>query len=170
MLVAYPPLLTEIPGLIDWLKGNGIETFVQPFVGVWDERVYPQSYRRRERELLRGVMYSQHDIDYLLDLKQPGLCRAGHRAIFVHASGLVYPCGGGSYPRAIGDLSRDARIELGSAPMPCPFRTCQCDTDTINMVEFHSRYRFTGLNQHKYVAAAPPIPRLRSLKAAIFGR
>jgi len=153
VLVAYPPFLGDLSAHVSWLKQNGIETFVQPFIGVWNGQVYPRSYNAEERRLVRSVMYSAHDVGYLLDLKKPGLCNAGHTAIYVHDSGVVYPCGSGTYAEPIGDLSRGPELRLSRQPQLCPFATCQCDTDTFNTVEFQTSYRLTGINQHKYVPA-----------------
>ncbi len=156
MLVAYPPFLEQLPQHVAHLRGLGIETFVQPFIGHLDGKIYPKGYSRAEYAAVRSQMYSQHDIDYLLDLKKPGHCNAGYRAVFVHSSGRVYPCGAGVYEEPLGDFSASPELRLAAAPQNCPFRMCQCDTDTINAVDFDERYRLTGLNQHKYVAIDRP--------------
>jgi hypothetical protein len=119
---------------------------------------YPSQYTKEEHDLVRRVMYSEHDIDYLLDLKKPDLCNAGYRAVFVKSSGLVYRCGGGTHAESIGDLLHGTDIRLADGPRPCPFAACQCDTDIIHITEFADRYRLTGINQHKYEPLSKPRP------------
>lgn len=151
ILVAYPPLLSTLDADVRWLRENGIETFVQPFIGTYRWRTYPAAYSRRQRSVIEPLMYSRHDLEHMLNLKRPGLCTAGCSAVYVDASGLVYPCGGGPYSDNIGALSAEPHLELRDTPRPCPFQTCQCDTENINTVQFQQHYRFTGLNQHKYI-------------------
>jgi hypothetical protein len=180
VLVAYPPFLDALTGHVAWLNQAGIETVVQPFIGdigpmTLPHRVgaklrkvagmkiaesYPRRYTKDEHELIRRAMYSEHDIKYLLNLKRPGMCYAGSRAVFVNSSGLVYRCGGGSYAESIGDLLHGTDIELADGPRPCPFATCQCDTDITSIVEFSDSYRFTGINHHKYTrtSTSKPVP------------
>ncbi len=170
VVVAYPPFLNELTDHVDWLKRNGIETVVQPFIGdigplTLLQRVgakvrrrfgmkiaesYPRRYTKDEHDLIRRLMYSEHDIKYLLDLKKPGMCNAGYRSVCVDSSGLIYRCGRGRSGESIGDLLHATDIRLVDGSRPCPFATCQCDTDITNIVEFADRYQFTGINHHKY--------------------
>jgi hypothetical protein len=68
----------------------------------------------------------------------------------VSAQGEVFPCGMGEYREPLGDLSRSPDLLLRDSPVPCPFQTCQCDTENYNTVMFESYYKLSGKNQHKY--------------------
>ena len=95
-------------------------------------------------------MYSRHDVEYLLNLKKPGLCKAGSKSLFVNPMGEVFPCGMGPYPEPLGNLAESSDIELLGGPRICPFDTCQCDTENVNTVQFEEHYEFSAINQHKY--------------------
>jgi hypothetical protein len=150
VLVAYPPLLGGIAGYRAELLARGIETFVQPFIGVLGTKSYPRDYSAEERSFLRGIMYSRHDVEYLLNLKKPGLCKAGFRSIFVNPEGLVFPCGMGTYSEPLGNLAEGPDLKLRADVKPCPFQACQCDTENINTVQFGVHYERDSANQHKY--------------------
>jgi MoaA/NifB/PqqE/SkfB family radical SAM enzyme len=149
-LVAFPDLLQSIAATKRKLEGRGIQVFVQPYVGEHDGKCYPRDYSDEERAILRREMYSRHDFEFQVNLKRPGLCYAGHRAIFVSPEGKVFPCGVGEYPEPLGDLSRSPDLLLRDSPVPCPFQTCQCDTENRNTMVFESYYKLSGMNQHKY--------------------
>jgi hypothetical protein len=150
VLVAYPPLLGGIAGYRAKLRGMGIETFVQPFIGMIASKSYPRDYSAEERSFLKSIMYSRHDVEYLLNLKKPGLCKAGFRSIYVNPEGLVFPCGMGTYSEPLGNLAEGPDVKLRSGVAPCPFQTCQCDTENINTVQFGIYYEHDSANQHKY--------------------
>ena len=156
MFVAYPPHLAELPALKWRLEAAGLETFVQPYIGIYNGRSYPEHYTEDERKLIRGMMYSRHDTEYLLDLKQPGLCFAGSKFIFVDPVGRVYPCGGAHHCQQIGDLAHSPVVVLGDSPVQCPAKTCQCDTENVNTVDFSMNYELSGLNQHRYRSCKIP--------------
>ncbi len=150
VMVAFPPLLADLKQHYQSLKDRGLEVFIQPFIGFWDKKHYPQAYTDAEKELIKSVMYSRHDYEFLMQLKKPGLCNAGHSSLFVNPHGLVYPCGMGSYEHSIGDLSQSPELKLRTHAAPCPFSQCQCDTENINTVQFAQYYKLDALNQHKY--------------------
>lgn len=150
LFVAYPPALHILRDLKQRLTDKGLEVFVQPFIGQYQGRSYPQAFSEEERDLIRSLAYSRHDHEYLLNTRRPGLCHAGARAFYVDPWGLAYPCGIGTYEQAIGNLAQSPTITLRDGPRPCPFATCQCDTENINTVDFHQHYVRLGINQHRY--------------------
>jgi hypothetical protein len=150
VLIAYPPLLGGIADYRAKLRSRGIETFVQPFIGELGTKSYPRDYSPEDRSLLKGIMYSRHDVEYLLNLKKPGLCKAGFRSLFVNPEGLVFPCGMGTYAKPIGNFAEGPDVTLRADAAPCPFQACQCDTENINTVQFGVHYERDSANQHKY--------------------
>ncbi len=149
ILVADPPLLATLEGNYRKLRAEGFSVFIQPYIGVYQGRVYPNSYSADERALVGGLMYSRHDLEFLLKLVKPGLCHAGANSFYVAEDGRVFPCGSNETDE-IANLAVSPLVRLHDGPGPCPFRTCQCDTDNMNTVVFASHYEMTGINQHKY--------------------
>lgn len=150
VMVAFPPFLENLKANYEMLTSRGLEVFIQPFIGVWEKKMYPHAYSPDEEELIRSIMYSRHDYEFLMKLKKPGLCNAGYLSLYVNPHGVVYPCGMGAYEKSIGDLSESPTLQLRSFATPCPFQQCQCDTENINTVQFSQFYKFDALNQHKY--------------------
>jgi MoaA/NifB/PqqE/SkfB family radical SAM enzyme len=149
-LVGYPPLLPGLPALVDRLRGLGLSTFIQGFVGDYQGRSYPFAYTQAERELLRRVSSSRHDYAYFIEATRPGLCHAGQTGIFVDMTGQVRPCGMGARPEVLGNLLAGPELALFPGPRPCPRQTCLCDTENINTASFAQFYEHTGPNQHKF--------------------
>lgn len=150
ILVAYPALLPQLPELKSRLESYGLEVFVQAYIGTYDGRTFPSSYTADERQLLKSLFYSRHDYEFLLEMKKPGICNAGHRSFYIRESGDVVPCGMGYYAQSLGNIYASPVVKLNEAPQKCPFRACQCDTENMNTLIFRQNYEMKGINQHKY--------------------
>jgi MoaA/NifB/PqqE/SkfB family radical SAM enzyme len=150
VMVAFPEILEDLPRYAAIFESAGLEVFVQPFIGNWQGVLYPGGYTEEQEAMIKGLMYSRHDYEFLLKLKKPGLCNAGHKSLYISPLGKVFPCGMGSYPKPIGDLSESPEIEFSDGPKPCPFSKCQCDTENMNTVQFENYYDRDSLNQHRY--------------------
>jgi MoaA/NifB/PqqE/SkfB family radical SAM enzyme len=150
VVIAFPRDLPDLENNIEDLRQHGLEVFVQPFIGVWEGRSYPEEYSPEERQRLKDAMYSRHDVEFLLNLKKPGMCNAGYKSLYVGPLGDVFPCGMGHYKKSLGNLAESHKIELASGPELCQFSRCQCDTENMNTTQFEKYYRFDALNQHKY--------------------
>jgi MoaA/NifB/PqqE/SkfB family radical SAM enzyme len=149
-LVAFPKFLNELSSYKKMLNDEGIDVFIQPFIGEWEGKYYPRDYSIQEQNIIRKNIYSRHDWEFLMENKKPGLCNAGFKSIFVNSKGVVFPCGEYVYENSIGDFSKSPEIKLNSSPMQCPALTCQCDTENMNTVIFEKNYKFKANNQHKY--------------------
>ena len=150
MSVAYPGFISTLPDIKKRLNKSGLEFFVQPYIGSYEEQVYPHAYADEELQITREVMYSRHDQEFLLNIKHPGLCNAGFRYLFVSPMGKVTPCGGADHGVELGDLLVSPSIKLRNGPRPCPADRCQCDTENVNTVVFENHYQLPGLNQHRF--------------------
>ncbi|MEM7019907.1 MAG: hypothetical protein AAF512_21535, partial [Pseudomonadota bacterium] len=150
IMVAWPPLMAELKERKAAFEAAGLEVFVQAFMGMHEDKMYPQSYTDEDKALLRQVFYSRHDYEFLVEHKRPGLCNAGHLSFHVDEMGIVTPCGEGQYNYILGDLSKSPELNLADGPLPCPFQTCGCDTENMNTVIFHNHYKRDGINQHTY--------------------
>lgn len=149
VLVAYPPLLQELPGFVNELKREGIEVFVQGYIGQYNDKQYPDSYTTEERSLLKTIMYSRHDYEFFINSKRPGLCNAGFKSLYVNEEGGVYSCGMGKGVK-LGDLLESREIYFFDGPRPCIHTSCLCDTENVNTLVFEHHYKIKGINQHKY--------------------
>lgn len=149
VLVAYPPLLKELPGLVSELKQEGIEVFVQGYIGQHGDQQYPDSYTPEEKYMLKKIMYSRHDYEFFINCKRPGLCNAGFKSLYVNEAGDVYSCGMGKGVM-LGNLLKSSEIYFFDGPRPCIHASCLCDTENINTLVFEQYYEIIGTNQHKY--------------------
>lgn len=149
-LVGFPEFLKGLSSYKKMLTDEGIDVFVQPYIGEWEGKFYPKDYSMEEKKIIRENIYSRHDWEFLMENKKPGLCNAGFKSIFVNSKGVVYPCGEALYDNSIGDFSKNPDLKLNSSPMQCPALTCQCDTENMNTVIFEKNYKFTTKSQHKY--------------------
>jgi len=149
VLVAYPPLLKELPDLVNELKQEGIEVFVQGYIGQYGDKQYPNSYTIEEKSLLKKIMYSRHDYEFFINCKRPGLCNAGFKSIYVNEGGNVYSCGMGKGVN-LGNLLESSEIYFFDGPRPCIHPSCLCDTENVNTLIFENHYKIKGINQHKY--------------------
>jgi MoaA/NifB/PqqE/SkfB family radical SAM enzyme len=150
MSVAYPPALQHLRETKAKFAAAGLDHFIQPFIGEYQGKLYPQAYSDEERAIIREVIYSRHDWEFLLNLKKPGLCNAGFKYLFIDPYGVVKPCGGADHERVLGDLTRSPKIEFLDGARPCPASACQCDTENIQTKVFEDHYAWTDKNQHRF--------------------
>lgn len=149
VLVAFPPLLKELPDLVNELKQEGIEVFVQGYIGQYGDKQYPDLYTSEEKSLLKKIMYSRHDYEFFINSKRPGLCNAGFKSLYVNEEGGVYSCGMGKGVK-LGNLLESREIHFFDGPRPCIHASCLCDTENVNTLVFEHHYKIKGINQHKY--------------------
>lgn len=150
MTVAYPPLIHQLERTKDDFVAAGLIHFVQPYIGIYEGKSYPQAYSAEERAVIRRVIFSRHDHEFLLNLKRPGLCNAGSTYLFVDPLGIVRPCGGADHSKILGDLTVSPDLTRIEGPVQCPALTCQCDTENINTVIFQENYQHSLVNQHSF--------------------
>lgn len=150
ILVGYPKILDQLSDHKKMLQKQGLEVFVQPYIGPYEGKNYPYEYSPAEKKIVKDNIYSRHDWEFLMELKKPGMCSAGFNSIYVKFDGKVFPCGEGIYDNTIGDLSQSPNIKLNNSPTMCPFLTCQCDTENMNTTVFKKYYKHSRKNQHSY--------------------
>ena len=150
-LVAYPPIVSRLSELKLHLEKTGFSVFIHSFIGIYNDKRYPQSYTNEERELFRKLFYSRHDYEFFVALKKPGLCNAGFKSFYVSMDGTVYSCGMGKPSMTrLGNLAESTRIDLFDCPRPCINETCLCHTENNNTVCFSQYYVRKGINQQNY--------------------
>jgi len=153
VVVAYPPILSDLKKMVKRFHSLGIHVAVQAFIGEYGGKIYPQDYSEKEKELIKSIIYSRHDYEFLVNTKKPDMCYAGSKSFFVNTmGGKVQTCGipGMKDAKVIGDLLKSPDIDFLESPMQCTSLSCQCDTENINTVIFHKHYKRIGVNQHKF--------------------
>jgi len=149
VMVALPSAFKEIERMSEVCKGEAIHFFLQPMIGKYNKKRYPKAYTGEERKFLERYFYSEHDYEYMVEMKKPGLCFAGVDFIHIDNIGRCFQCCVSS--KYIGNILR-GKIRLDEFPAFCPLRRCQCDTQNINLVDFRLKYEHFTLNQHIYIA------------------
>jgi MoaA/NifB/PqqE/SkfB family radical SAM enzyme len=147
-VVAWPPILKRLAEIKKMFEERGLYVFMQAFQGLYEGKKFPESYSGEERVLLRKLFYSQHDYDYMVELKKPGLCYAGVDYVYLDIDGNIYRCG--MTKMRLGNILKD-HYRLLSEAKSCPMSHCPCDKENLNTKDFREHYGKTGLNQHKYV-------------------
>lgn len=147
ILVAWPPVLPQLPEIKAEFAKRGLFVFAQAFNGWYAGRKYPEAYTNEERKILRSIFLSRHDYAHMVDLKTPGTCHAGVDYVLMDIDGNIFRCGGFHVP--YGNIF--SGFTLLKKPEACPVSECWCDTDNLNTQAFHENYEMLGLNQHKYV-------------------
>ncbi len=137
-VVAYPPLLAQVPRYRELFQSSGLTFIVNPFQGTYDGRRYPEAYTDAERRLIErcaahlddGAADSPHKA-YVKRMLRPDspkgrLCRSGYLHIRIEDDGNVYRCE--PYARrqweSLGNFF-DERFSLWQAPRLCRSDFCE---------------------------------------------
>lgn len=119
--VAYPPLLPEVERYRELFKKYGIDLKFGPFDGIYQGKVYPQSYTDEELRVF-GLP------DYILTICQPQqrqeipFCNAGYNAGIVRPNGDITPCD--EIQTSLGNIYTG--IHFNKHIQVCPFEYCGC--------------------------------------------
>ncbi len=123
--LAYPPLLHRMEEDLAMLNDQGIGTFVLTFRGTFNGKKYPESYTKKEIELILkhtidpGIEYrvAQHDLNF-----QKHYCEAGSTYFFINPQGDIARCA--TLTKKTGNLFKDG-IGVNSSLKPCIAINCQ---------------------------------------------
>lgn len=150
-LIVHPQILPSITKIKNIFNDNGIQVFLQGFIGIFNGKEYPQSYTQEELEIIKKNVYSRHDYEFLVLRKKPKLCNAGHKSIYIDMLGRVLICGGRIVDvEPLGNILKDKDLKLYDRPKLCTAEDCLCNTDNINTVVFEEKYERYGVHQHQY--------------------
>jgi len=132
IIVAYPPFLDKLEEYVILFKNNGFYPWINPFIGEYNGRVYPQNYSSEEKELLRKISsnigYIEYQIDYVNTFGK--LCHTGELYFRVHPDGKIYRCAGMG---PIGDVT-EKEFSLADTPKPCEVNFCMCNNEYLYLV------------------------------------
>lgn len=117
-LVAYPPFLKDLPGIVERFRASGESLKVVPFIGRFRGVEYPAGYTREDLGMAQGWLESKR--------RKGTLCPAGHSSALLLPDGSVTRCGQVGDPGVFGSFF-DPGFSLLPSPMPCDREVCPCD-------------------------------------------
>jgi MoaA/NifB/PqqE/SkfB family radical SAM enzyme len=118
--VIHPLLLSRFRDDYEFFKKKDITLIPRPFVGLFEDRLYPDAYSSEERALISGA---NPNAGKLGPLKAKGmLCNAGRNFILIGKDGTITRCYGDQ--TQLGNVYEG--ITLFEGPEPCPIEVCPC--------------------------------------------
>lgn len=128
-IVAWPPHLPHLQSWVKRLRQEGIAAYVLPFQGMYEGRLYPQSYSAADQRILssRQLAYEGSQGLEALGLREEvptgRLCQTGWRYVYVHNDGTIVRCPYDSAP--LGNLFQ-GQWSLLTEATPCRAELCVC--------------------------------------------
>jgi MoaA/NifB/PqqE/SkfB family radical SAM enzyme len=115
-VVAYPNLIEEIEKYTSFFKEKGIDLQFDPFLGMYQNKEYPDSYTSEEIRIF--------NLRNPTKFKQKGkLCNAGYNIAIVDVDGAVHPCFNLTNI-SMGNIYE--KISFKKQLIRCPFEICSC--------------------------------------------
>lgn len=127
--VCHPTRLMKLSEIRERVLALGVMFDVQPFIGVFHGKNYPEAYTETERLLLCGARH-ERDLNHEVYAEFPmrnfaGIpCLAGHRVFNINPMGVLFRC--------VYDLEPLAAVH--SEPVPCSVNWCGCG---FNLKDFN---------------------------------
>jgi len=136
IIVAYPPMLGELKYFRKRFFEEGIGIFVQPFIGQYQNRIFPQEYMDSEKEIISSFA----DVDlirYQLNNISPEAksCKTGFKYFRVDPDGLILRCA--SSKKIMGKME-DMNFRLFETAMPCEAEFCMCNNEARYINDYSS--------------------------------
>lgn len=127
--VPWPPFFAQIKNIRNMLQENEIKIVLQPFIGQYEGRQYPQGYTDEEKKLL-GIFNDEANIK-TVDFKTTDeankrgkLCRMGQNYAFIHPDGEAERCCK-DHTINLGNII-DGTFSLLDKPLACQADECNC--------------------------------------------
>ncbi len=142
--VAHPRLMDRIETDFARLKSLGVEMKATPFIGVWENKSYPESYTEQERAIIFNTTANAGKWDATIDEGIKGhLCNAGYNVFWVSRNGVISKCT--TYlQKTYGNIYK--KVEAFDKKMqPCYARTCTCPYFSVLSGYFEKAKKECGL-------------------------
>ncbi|MBM3255300.1 MAG: radical SAM protein, partial [Candidatus Omnitrophica bacterium] len=128
--VPWPPLLEQMKNIKEAIEAAGCQLTLQPFIGQFENRSYPQDYTEEERGHFR--IFKDDCNLKTLDFKttkesnstKGKLCRMGQNYVFIHPDGEVSRCCR-DHTFSLGNIIGDS-FKLLEEPIACNAENCNC--------------------------------------------
>lgn len=127
--VPWPPLLNKMSDYKEAIEGVGVQFVLQPYIGEYEGRKYPQGYTESQREYFKIFKDSCNisTLDFKTtekSNKKGKLCRMGQNYAFIHPDGELERCCK-DHSLKLGNII-DGTIRLLEEPLPCTIEECNC--------------------------------------------
>lgn len=131
LYLAWPPQIKDIPVYEKEVKRRGLQFSVLTFWGKYNNKDYPESYTKEEKEIISSVIGRRSGEEFQASplITRGKLCNAGHTYGTIHPDGVVLRCGGGAWKGGdvvIGNIF-DKDFKLLDGPQPCYSENCPCN-------------------------------------------
>lgn len=130
--VAYPPLAREVKKYKYFFKKKGIRLDFDPFIGIYNDKHYPDSYTRKELSIFgftdSGMKYYH---------TKGRICNAGYNAGVVDPNGDIRTCS--HIHENIGNIYK--KINFKKKLLKCPMDFCECPLSVYNKSLFEKALR-----------------------------
>lgn len=128
--VPWPPLLEEMRKIKEAIDSTECQLTLQPFIGQFENRSYPQGYTEKERQYF-NIFNDDCNLKTLnfkttkeSDSTKGKLCRMGQNYVFIHPDGEVSRCCR-DHSFSLGNIIDDS-FRLLEKPLPCNAENCNC--------------------------------------------
>ncbi|NQT75676.1 MAG: radical SAM protein, partial [Candidatus Omnitrophica bacterium] len=127
--VPWPPFLERMAEYKEKVEALGVQFILQPFIGDYEGRRYPQGYTESEREYFKifkdSCNISTLDFKTTNESNKKGkLCRMGQNYAFIHPDGAADRCCK-DHSVALGNVI-DKTFRLLEEPAACTIEECNC--------------------------------------------
>lgn len=120
-IVAYPPFMDKLPGWLAQFEAAGHPLKINPFIGEYQGRRYPDSFTPQERKLMgMGDNWAEQK------KRKRAECGAGCCSALILPDGSVTRCGQAGDRAVFGNFF-DKDFKLLPAPAPCEDEFCPCE-------------------------------------------
>ncbi len=128
--VPWPPLLNEMEKIKRGIEKTGCQLTLQPFIGQFEGRSYPQGYTKEEREYFKifnddcNLKTLDFKTTKVSDSTKGKLCRMGQNYCYIHPDGSASRCCR-DHAVSLGNLVDDT-FKLWEEPVECRADNCNC--------------------------------------------
>lgn len=127
--VPWPPLLDNMREYKERIEALGVQFVLQPFIGQYQGRQYPQGYIEPEREYFKIFKddCNRNTLDFKTTEKSNNkgkLCRMGQNYAFIRVDGSASRCCR-DHSLQLGNIV-DGTFKLLEEPSPCQIEECNC--------------------------------------------
>jgi radical SAM superfamily enzyme YgiQ (UPF0313 family)/MoaA/NifB/PqqE/SkfB family radical SAM enzyme len=128
--VSWPPLLEKMKRIKESVEAIGCLFSLQPFIGQFENRSYPQGHTVEEKEYFK-IFQPDHNfktVDFKTtkesDSTKGKLCRMGQNYVFIHPDGQASRCCR-DHTFSLGNII-DGSFKLLEEPVACHAQNCNC--------------------------------------------
>ena len=128
--VPWPPLLYRMEKIKETIDAAGCQLTLQPFIGQFENRSYPQGYTEEEKEYFKIFKddCNLKTLDFKTtkesDSTKGKLCRMGQNYVFIHPDGEVSRCCR-DHTYSLGNIINGS-FNLLEEPVICRAENCNC--------------------------------------------